>query len=252
MYRKVAKFVVEEADFTLNLMTLNRALIFLGPPGAGKGTQAKRLARRCGIPHLSTGDMLREAVAKGTEMGRRAKPIMERGELVPDDLVIAMVEERLACGDCDGGCLFDGFPRTVPQAIELDKMLARRYAEKPAVIEFRIDPDRLLRRLSGRWTCSVNGETFNIYDAPPKVAGVCDFDGGKLIQRPDDRPDVVSERIAAYERQTVPLSEYYSRQGVLEVVDGGAPLDDVSRAVDEVVARLATQRVPMAGRDGRL
>jgi adenylate kinase len=235
------------------MTTLNRALIFLGPPGAGKGTQAKRLARRYGIPHLSTGDMLREAVAQGTELGRQAKPIMERGELVSDALVIAMVEERLAKPDCDSGCLFDGFPRTVPQAIQLDEMLVQRYAEKPIVIEFRIDPDRLLHRLSGRWTCSVNGETFNIYDAPPKVPGICDFDGGDLIQRPDDRPEVVSERLAAYERQTRPLSDYYCKEGVLEVVDAGASLDEVSRAVNDVIRRLVLEKLePTAGRDGHL
>jgi adenylate kinase len=235
------------------MKTLNRAFIFLGPPGAGKGTQAKRLARRYNIPHLSTGDMLREAVAQGTEIGRQAKPIMDRGELVSDALVIAMVEARLANPDCDSGCLFDGFPRTVPQAIELDKMLLQRYLDKPIVIEFRIDSGRLLHRLSGRWTCSVNGESYNIYDAPPKVAGICDFDGGKLIQRPDDRPEVVSERLAAYERQTRPLSDYYLKEGVLEVVDAGASLDDVSHSVNDVVKRLVLSNMERAaGSDGHL
>jgi adenylate kinase len=233
------------------MTTLNRALIFLGPPGAGKGTQAKRLARRYEIPHLSTGDMLREAVAHGTEIGRQVKPIMERGDLVSDALVVAMVEERLARKDCDAGCLFDGFPRTVPQAMELDKMLARRYAEKPIVVELHIDSDRLLHRLSGRWTCSVNGESYNIHDAPPKVAGICDFDGGRLIQRPDDKPEVVAERIRAYEKLTLPLTEYYCKEGVLEVVDGGAALDDVTVAVNNAIRRRAGS-YKMIAKDGHL
>src|SRR5579871_1984911 len=183
-------------------MTLNRAVIFLGPPGAGKGTQAKRVAKRYGVPHLSTGDMLRDAIARGTEVGREAKPVMERGELVPDALVTQMVNDRISLDDCARGCVFDGFPRTVPQAMQLDDMLDAKGLGAPVVIELRIEPERLVRRLSGRWTCSVNGETYNIYDAPPKVPGICDFDGGKLIQRPDDRPDVISERLAAYEKLT--------------------------------------------------
>src|SRR5690348_11169177 len=212
-------------------MALERAFIFLGPPGAGKGTQAKRLARRFGMPHLSTGDMLREAVAQGTDVGREAGPLMARGELVSDALVTRMVQERIARSDCDHGCVFDGFPRTVPQAVELDHMLERRGVGKPVVIEFRIELDRLLRRLSGRWTCSVNGETYNIFEAPPKVEGICDFDGGKLIQRPDDRPEVIKERLAAYERQTRPLTDYYWRKGVLDVVDASASMEEVGVAL---------------------
>ena len=176
-------------------MPLNRAFIFLGPPGAGKGTQAKRVAKQWGVPHLSTGDMLREAIASGTELGRVAKPIMERGELVPDELVMKMVEERLSATDCAGGFVFDGFPRTMPQARQLDAILEKRGFGKPIVVEFRVDEDALMRRLSGRWTCSVGGEIYNVYDAPPKVPGICDRDGGKLVQRPDDRPEVVQERL---------------------------------------------------------
>jgi adenylate kinase len=226
-------------------MALNRAVIFLGPPGAGKGTQAKRIARRYDVPHLSTGDMLRDAIAHGTELGRLAKPVMERGELVSDDLVMKMVEERVSRPDCDGGCVFDGFPRTVPQAGGLDRMLYERGMGKPIVVEFRIEPDRLLRRLSGRWTCSVNGESYNIYEAPPKVPGICDYDGGKLIQRPDDRPEVIRERLMAYEKQTRPLVEYYSHMGVLEVVDGAANMEDVGLHLRKIIERAA-------GRNGRL
>jgi adenylate kinase len=220
-------------------MPLKRVLIFLGPPGAGKGTQAKRIARRYDVPHLSTGDMLRDAITRNTELGRLAKPVMDRGGLVSDALVMKMVEERLDRDDCSGGCIFDGFPRTVPQAMGLDRTLEARGMGKPVVIDFRVEPERLLRRLSGRWTCSVNGESYNIYEAPPKVPGICDFDGGKLIQRPDDRPEVIQERLQAYERQTRPLVDYYTRQRVLEVVDGEASMEEVGAALRRIIQRAA-------------
>ncbi|HUJ31439.1 MAG TPA: adenylate kinase [Candidatus Acidoferrum sp.] len=218
-------------------MALNRALIFLGPPGAGKGTQAKRVAQRHHVPHLSTGDMLRDAIAHGTRLGLVAKPIMDRGDLVPDDLVMAMVEERLAEPDCVGGFIFDGFPRTLPQAEMLESVLARRGFGEPLVVDFRVDEQTLLRRLAGRWMCGKCGAIYNVYDAPPKAAGTCDIDGGKLIQRPDDRPEVVTERLRAYERQTKPLTDYYRRQGVLEVVDASAGVEEVGRAVAEILER---------------
>jgi adenylate kinase len=218
-------------------MSLNRALIFLGPPGAGKGTQAKRIAERYHVPHLSTGDMLREAVARGTELGKLAKPIMERGELVPDDIIMGMVEERLTRPDSANGFIFDGFPRTIPQAQQLDNILERRGFGKPLVVEFRVNPEALLHRLSGRWTCSVGGEIYNIHQHPPKVPGICDKDGGKLIQRSDDRPEVVKERLVSYERQTKPLVDYYRKNGVLEVLDGAASEEDVSRALSEIFRR---------------
>jgi adenylate kinase len=218
-------------------MSLNRAVILLGPPGAGKGTQAKRIADRHSVPHLSTGDMLREAISQGTELGRKAKPIMERGDLVPDDIIMGMVEERLSRPDTKAGFIFDGFPRTIPQAEQLDRILARRGFGKPLVVEFHVSPDTLLHRLSGRWTCSVGGETYNVYERPPKVPGICDKDGGKLIQRSDDRPEVVRERLAAYERQTKPLVDYYRKHGVLETVDGSAGVDEVSRALAEIFKR---------------
>lgn len=216
-------------------VALNRALIFLGPPGAGKGTQAKQIAKSCGMPHLSTGDMFREAVSRGTDLGRQVKPIMDRGELVPDDLVMKLVEERLSRPDCGRGFVFDGFPRTLAQAGRLDVILEKRGFGKPLVIDLAVSEDKLLRRLTGRWTCSVGGEIYNVYDAPPKAPGICDIDGGKLVQRADDRPEVVKERLAAYERQTKPLTDFYRRQGVLETVDAGASVDEVSRALREVL-----------------
>ena len=217
----------------------------MGPPGAGKGTQANRAAKQYGVPHLSTGDMLRDAVAHGTELGRLAKPIMERGELVPDNIVMGMVEERLTQPDSAGGFIFDGFPRTVPQAEQLDKILVRRGFGKPLVVEFYVSPETLLHRLSGRWTCSVGGETYNVYERPPKVPGICDVDGGKLVQRSDDSADIVRERLAAYDRKTKPLAEYYRQHGVLETVDGSKSVEEVSGALSEIFARAA-------GRDGHL
>jgi adenylate kinase len=218
-------------------MAGKRAFIFLGPPGAGKGTQAKRIAKQLGVPHLSTGDMMREAVARGTELGKIVGPIMQAGQLVSDDLVMKMVEERLKQPDCEAGCLFDGFPRTLPQAEGLDKILDRRGFGKPVVVDLAVSDDKLLRRLTGRRTCSVGGEIYNVYDAPSKVEGVCDNDGGKLVQRADDTAEVVNQRLAAYHRQTKPLADYYRQQGVLQEVDASVGVDEVSRALGEIVKR---------------
>jgi adenylate kinase len=221
------------------------ALIFLGPPGAGKGTQAERISRELSLPHLSTGDMLRDAVTRGTELGLLAKPIMARGDLVPDEIVLGMVEERLKRPDCASGFIFDGFPRTIPQAKKLDEILQRRGFGMPVVIEFMVDPEILLKRVAGRWTCSVGGETYNIYQRAPKTPGICDNDGGKLVQRSDDRPEIVKERFAAYQAQTLPLADYYRAHGNLQTVDGGAEVDQVTRALNEVLKRAA-------GSDGHL
>jgi adenylate kinase len=216
-------------------MALRRALIFLGPPGAGKGTQSKLAAQQCGVPHLSTGDMFREAIKRGTPLGKKVQPILGRGELVADDLVMGMVEERLSQSDCANGFIFDGFPRTLPQAEQLDELLESKGFGKPLVIDFCVSPDKLLRRLAGRWTCTVGGEIYNEFDAPPKVPGICDRDGGKLVQRPDDRLEVVKERLVAYEKQTRPLADYYRRRGVLQVVDAGKSVDEVSRALNAIL-----------------
>jgi len=216
-------------------MALKRAVIFLGPPGAGKGTQAKQIAQSYGLPHLSTGDMFRDAISRATELGNMVKPIMERGDLVPDDLVMKMVEERLSRPDCAQGFVFDGFPRTLAQASVLDGILKSRGFPKPLVIDFVVSEDKLMRRVSGRRTCSVGGEIYNIYDAPSKIEGICDVDGGELVQRPDDRPEVVKERLAAYERQTKPLTDYYRAQGLLEAIDAGAGVQEVNRAVRQVL-----------------
>ena len=216
---------------------LGRAVIFLGPPGAGKGTQAKQIAESYSVPHLSTGDMFREHVSRGTPLGLRAKPIMERGELVPDDLVLSMVEDRISRPDCADGFILDGFPRTLPQAEKLDEILRRRFKVEPLVVHFVVDKNQLMRRLTGRRVCGIGGEIYNIYDHPPKVPGRCDRDGGELIQRPDDREEVIAERLAAYERQTRPLVDYYRQRGVLKDVDGMAAPQAVTKNVLELLAQ---------------
>jgi adenylate kinase len=216
---------------------LKRAVIFLGPPGAGKGTQAMKVAQLYGVPHLSTGDMLRDHVSRATDLGRQAKPLMERGELVPDEIVLGMVEERIASPDCANGFVFDGFPRTMPQAEALDRILERKQFGRPLVVHFVVDYDALFRRLTGRRTCSVGGEIYNVYDRPPKTPGRCDHDGGELVQRPDDCPEVIEDRLKAYDRQTKPLVDYYRAQGALQDVDGSAGVESVTRAVLEILGR---------------
>jgi adenylate kinase len=214
---------------------LDRAVIFLGPPGAGKGTQAKELAGKYGVPHLSTGDMLRENIAKGTPLGAKAKPLMERGELVPDSLVLKMVAARIERPDCSHGFVFDGFPRTVAQAQYLGEMLKQHGFRQAVVIHFAIDPGLLMRRITGRRMCKVGGEIYNIFERPPRVPGKCDNDGGELEQRPDDREEVVGPRLQAYQKQTAPLVAYYRRLGRLREVDAAKSVDEVTRRVLEVV-----------------
>ena len=216
---------------------LGRAVIFLGPPGAGKGTQARQIAETYGVPHLSTGDMFREHVGRGTALGLRAIPIMERGELVPDDLVLSMIEDRISRPDCNEGFILDGFPRTLPQAGALDEILRRRFETEPLVVHFVVDQNQLMRRLTGRRTCKIGGEIYNVYDHPPKVPGRCDRDGGELVQRPDDREDVITERMTAYESQTRPLVDYYRSRGVLKDVNGMASPEAVTKSVLELLGQ---------------
>ena len=210
---------------------LDRAVIFLGPPGAGKGTQAKMLAKEFGAPHLSTGDMLREHVEHGTSLGLQAQPIMSRGELVPDSLVLKMVAERIERPDCRHGFVFDGFPRTVAQAQYLGQLLIEHGFRRPIVIHLVIDLPLLMKRLTGRRVCKVGGEIYNIYDRPPKVEGHCDNDAGELIQRVDDSEEVIAPRLAAYEKQTSPLVAYYKRLGLLHQVDAAKSVDEVKQQV---------------------
>jgi adenylate kinase len=221
---------------------LDRAVIFLGPPGSGKGTQAKVLAARYGIPHLSTGDMLREHISKGTPLGLKAKPIMARGELVPDSLVLKMVADRIDREDCYHGFVFDGFPRTVTQAKYLGELLKQHGLNQPFVIHMVIGRSALLKRLTGRRTCRVGGEIYNIYDRPPKVEGVCDKDGGELVQRPDDTEEVVAPRLHAYEKQTAPLVSFYRRLNSLDDIDATKSVEEVQQQVADSVERIRGAR----------
>jgi len=221
---------------------LDRAVIFLGPPGSGKGTQAKELAGQYGVPHLSTGDMLREHVSKGTPLGLKAKPIMERGELVPDSLVLKMVAERIERPDCEHGFVFDGFPRTVAQAKYLGELLRRQGFKQPFVIHMVIPTSVLMKRLTGRRTCKLGGEIYNIYERPPKLDGICDNDGGELLHRPDDREEVVAPRLNAYEKLTAPLVQYYRRHGALHDVDANRSVEEVRRQICQLVLAMRGTR----------
>jgi adenylate kinase len=214
---------------------VRRAVILLGPPGAGKGTQAQRIAERYQIPHLSTGDMFRDHVSRGTDLGRRAKPLMERGELVPDDIVLGMVDDRIAQPDCANGFVFDGFPRTLAQAEALEQVLARNQFGLVLVLHIVVPADLLLRRLTGRRICKARGHIFNVFERPPKREGVCDFDGSELIHRADDTEAVIGERLAAYERQTRPLVDFYKGRGLLKAVDGTGDIDRVTASVLEIL-----------------
>jgi adenylate kinase len=200
-------------------------VILLGAPGAGKGTQAKLIMQRYGIPQISTGDILRDNVSRGTDLGKKAKAFMEKGDLVPDQLVCEMVADRLRQADCVQGFILDGFPRTVAQAEWLDGLLkddffAKRCLVPPVVVNIQVGYNQLLRRLTGRRTCPTCGRIYNIYSQPPRVADTCDVDGSKLVTRKDDSEEVIAERLKAYERQTLPLIAYYSPQGRLREVDG--------------------------------
>lgn len=211
-------------------------VILLGPPGAGKGTQAKLVAERYGIPQIGTGDLLRENRARGTELGKRSAAIMDRGELVPDELVSDMVAARLREKDCARGFILDGFPRTVNQAEWLDHLLARMGVGSkgmPAlvVVSIQVGYNHLLQRLTGRRTCPTCGRIYNVFFQPPRVDELCDCDGSKLVARKDDSEAVISERLKAYEKQTLPLAEYYRRAGVLRPVDGDQPVEQVTAAV---------------------
>ncbi len=211
-------------------------LVLLGPPGAGKGTQAKWLVERYGIPQLSTGDMLREAVARGTEVGRRAKAVMERGELVSDAIINAIVAERIGRADCARGFVLDGFPRTIAQAEALDSMLAARGEKLDAVIEIRVEREALVERIAGRFACAKCGAGYHDRFKRPKVEGVCDLCGGtEFVRRKDDNAEAVRTRLEAYEAQTAPLLPYYRERGLLRTVDGMLPIAEVTAAIGRVL-----------------
>ena len=201
--------------------------ILLGPPGAGKGTQAAKIIKKYNIPHISTGDIFRENIKKGTELGKKAQEYMNRGELVPDDLVIEIATTRLLEDDCKDGFLLDGFPRTVYQAEKLDEFLAAHGSKIDKVIDIEVGKEELMERLTGRRVCKSCGASYHIVNIPPKKEGVCDVCGGELIQRADDNAETVANRIEVYEAQTMPLVEYYEKAGNIAHIDGATGLDNV-------------------------
>jgi len=216
-------------------------LILLGPPGAGKGTQAERLREDFGLAHISTGDMLRAQVAKGTELGKQAKAYMERGELVPDRVIIDMITERIGEDDARGGFLLDGFPRTEAQADALADALKRAERSLTAAILIDVPDDEVVRRLAGRRVCVKNpGHIYHVEFDPPKHEGICDQDGARLVQRDDDHEETIRRRLEVYHEQTAPLIDYYEQRGLLRRFDGQRPVDELG---DRIRATLAAQQL---------
>lgn len=204
-------------------------IVLLGPPGAGKGTQAQKISEALHLAHISSGDIFRENMKNQTELGKLAKGYMDRGELVPDDVTISMIRERLARPDCAVGVLLDGFPRTPDQADALAKMLAETGSKVNSVPYIKVAEDVLIERLTGRWTCRAQGHIFHQKFNPPKKAGVCDLDGSELYQRDDDKAETVVNRIRVYFQQTMPLIEYYKKAGLLLEIDGTKPINQVGK-----------------------
>ena len=211
--------------------------ILLGPPGAGKGTQAVNIVDKYGVPHISTGDIFRANIKNGTELGKRAQEYMNRGELVPDDLVIEIATTRLLEDDCKNGFLLDGFPRTVYQAEKLDEFLAAHGSKIDKVLDIAVEKEELITRLTGRRVCKACGASYHLVNVPPKTEGICDRCGGELMQRADDNIETVANRIDVYEAQTKPLVDYYENAGNIAHIDGATGLDnvfaDIVRALGE-------------------
>ncbi|HSO43168.1 MAG TPA: adenylate kinase [Rhodospirillales bacterium] len=211
-------------------------VVLLGPPGSGKGTQAKSLEQAFGIAQLSTGDMLRAEVGAGSEVGQKADAIMRAGQLVPDDMIIALIGSKLADPECRNGFILDGFPRTVPQAQALDVMLKTRGLKLDHVLELEVDDEAMVERIGGRFSCAKCGAGYHDRFKQPKVQGVCDVCGsGEFVRRADDNAETVRERLKAYHTQTAPISAYYERQGILKRVDGMGAIDQVSKDLTKAI-----------------
>ena len=209
--------------------------VLLGPPGAGKGTQAVKLVEKYEIPHISTGDIFRKNIKEGTELGKKAQEYMNAGALVPDELVVDLVKDRLQQDDCKNGFLLDGFPRTIFQAEKLDEFLSESNQKMDIVINLRVEKEALIKRLTGRRVCKDCGASYHIVNIPPKKEGVCDICGGELIQRKDDNIETVENRINVYEEQTAPLIGYYKEAGSLVDFDGEASLDEIFDAIVQAI-----------------
>ena len=217
-------------------------IILLGPPGGGKGTQAKRIEERYGIISLSTGEMLRAAIAEGSELGKTAKGLIDHGNLMPDDAIIEMIRARTLEDDCKNGFILDGFPRTIPQAEALDIILTERHTVLNRAIEIRVPDDLLVERIVGRFTCAVCGAGYHDVFHRPRVDNVCDKCGGtKFVRRADDNREVIRQRLLAYHAQTAPLFPFYEKQGKLSRIDGSAPMDEVTRQLFEILEPFAVK-----------
>lgn len=210
-------------------------IIMLGAPGAGKGTQAKLIAEKYGVPHISTGDIFRANIKNGTELGREAKEYMDKGLLVPDELTVRLLLDRVAQEDCKNGYVLDGFPRTIPQAEVLDKELTKLGDSVDFAVDVDVPDENIVRRMSGRRACLNCGATYHIVNIPPKKEGICDVCGSELVLRDDDQPETVKNRLKVYHEQTQPLIEYYTGKGVLRTVDGTLPMEEVFDAIVKIL-----------------
>ena len=213
-------------------------IILMGLPGAGKGTQASEIVKKFPIPHISTGDMFRKAIKDETDLGKEAKSYMDRGELVPDEVTVGIVKERISEDDAKKGFLLDGFPRTIDQAESLNQIMSELDREIDAVINIEVPEEELMNRLTGRRICEKCGTTYHLVFNPPKVDGVCDIDGGKLYQRKDDNPETVSNRLSVNVKQSKPILEYYDEKGVLKNIDGAKDIDEVTKDVIDILDHL--------------
>lgn len=212
-------------------------IVLLGPPGAGKGTQAKKIAEHYSLPHISTGDILRENISNNTPLGVKAKSYMAKGELVPDELLITIIRDRLSKPDCSKGFLLDGYPRTVPQADALQMILTESNKKLDVVLNIDVDDEELIKRLSGRRVCASCGMSYHMIFNPPKEDEICDKCKGKLYQREDDKPEAIRNRLMVYKKQTQPLIEYYTRKGLLRTVDGGKDIPEIFEDIKKILEK---------------